>query len=110
MLDRNHRPILDWSDKRAVRSGRQERHPQAGRVPAMGMRDLALLGFDDAKVLGGSLRRRAAETRSWLAKMEKMGMVALEQEGNEVRVLEVYPEQGFDDNGQQPGELVNSER
>jgi hypothetical protein len=93
VLDRHRRPVLDWSDKRAVRTGRQERHPQAGRVPALGMRDLALLGFDNTKVPAGTLRRRAAETRSWLTKIEEMGFVALENEGKEVRVLETYPEQ-----------------
>ena len=93
VLDRHRRPVLDWSDKRAVRTGRQERHPQAGRVPALGMRDLALLGFDNTNVPAGTLRRRAAETRSWLTKIEELGFVALENEGKEVRVLETYPEQ-----------------
>ena len=92
VLDRHNKPITDWSDKRAVRTGQQERHPQASRVPSLGMRDLALLGFDNAEVPAGTLRRRAAETRSWLTKIERMGFVALEYEGKEIRILETYPQ------------------
>ena len=98
LLDRHKKPVLDWSDKRAVRTGRQERHPQAGRVPPLGTRDLALLGFDDAEVPAGTLRRRATETRTWLTKMEQMKVIALEFEGKEIRVLETYPEQGSNGN------------
>ena len=94
ILDQQNRPVLDWSDKRAIRTGRQEPHPQAGKVPTLDMRDLALLGFDDADVPAGTLRRRASETRTWLTRMEKMGVVALEHEGKEIRVLETYPELG----------------
>ena len=100
VLDRHNRPILNWSDKRAVRTGEQEPHPQADRVPALGMRDLALLGFDNAKVPAGTLRRRAAETRSWLIKLQQMGYVVLQYEGKEVRVLETYPDLGI--NGEHP--------
>ena len=92
VLDRRRRPIRDWSDKRAVKTGRQERHPQAERVPLLDVRDQALLGFDNADVPAGTLRRRAKDTRSWLTKMEAMGIVALEYEGKEIRVLEIYPE------------------
>ena len=92
VLKPNGQPVLDWSDRRAIRTGRQERHPQVDRVPALGMRDLALLGFDNAQVPDSTLRRRASKTREWLQKLEEMGAVVLETIGKEVRVLEPYPE------------------
>ena len=92
VLKSNGQPVLDWSHGRAVRTGRQERHPQAGRVPLLGTGDLALLGFDNARVPDSTLRRRASKTREWLRKLESMGAVALETVGHEIRVLEPFPE------------------
>ena len=80
------------------------------------MRNQALLGFDNADVPAGTLRRRAMDTRSWLTKMEAMGIVALEYEGKDIRVLEIHPEMevnGDHTHTQVPGNsersLVNSE-
>ena len=92
VLTPNGKPILDWSDVRAVRTGRQERHPHADRVPTLGTRDLALLGFDDSPVPDSTLRRRASKTREWLLKLEDMGAVKLEMIGRDIRVLEPFPE------------------
>ena len=91
MLTKVGKPVRNWNDARAVRTGRIERNPQADRVPALGMRDLALLAFDTSPVTDGTLRWRAKQARKWLGEMEDMGLVVLEQVGrNEVRVLEPH--------------------
>ena len=91
VLTKAGNPVRNWNDARAVRTGRVERNPQADRVPALGMRDLALLGFDNSPVPDGTLRWRAKQARKWLGEMEEMGLVVLEQVGgNKVRVLEPY--------------------
>ena len=68
-----YKPVLDWSDSRAVRTGREERHPQANRVPVLGPQDLARLGYDDQPVPPGTLRSSAHQTRKRLKGMEEMG-------------------------------------
>lgn len=90
VLGSGGRPVKQWNDPRAIRTGRMERNPQADRVPVLDTRGLAHLGFDDASVRTGTLRERASTTRRWLREMEKMGVVVLEWEGHSVRVLEVY--------------------
>ena len=91
VLTKAGKPVRNWNDARAVRTGRIERNPQADRVPALGMRDLALLGFDNSPVPDATLRVRANEIRDWLSKLERMGLVVLEWvDGRKVRVLEPY--------------------
>ena len=68
-----YKPVLDWSDSRAVRTGREEQYPQANRVPVLGPQDLARLGYDDQPVPPGTLRSRAHQTRKRLKGMEEMG-------------------------------------
>lgn len=96
VLRRNQQPVLDWSDSRAVRTGRQEPHPQANRVPVFGPQDLARLGYDDQPVPPGTLRSRTYQTRKRLKEMEEKGVVVLDEVGNGVRVLEVFPEGRID--------------
>ena len=85
------KPVHNWNHNKAVRTGNSERNPQADRVPALGMTDLALLGFDNSPVLDVTLRSRAKETRDWLIRMEYMGLVVLEHRGRRlVRILEPY--------------------
>ena len=116
ILDNQGRPVLkgdgkpdyDWSNPRAVRTGRQERNPQAERVPPLGMTDLALLGFDNALVSGGTLRWRAKQTREWLTKIEELGLVVLEQaESSKIRVLEPYKEADLTKRTRSKKQLVN---
>ena len=90
VLKKGDRPVFDWSDSRAIRTGEQERHPQADRVPVLNMVDLALLGFDNAPVSDATLRVRAKKTRDWLIEMKRLNLVALEWYGTNVRVLEPY--------------------
>ena len=82
------RPATNWNHPSAVHTGRQERNPQADRLPILDNRDLAHLGFDDNEVKQVTLRQRAKETRSWLREMESLGAVTLEWQGDNVRVLE----------------------
>ena len=87
----NGHPVTDWSDDRAVRTGKKERNPQAGKVPLLDTRELAHLGYDDAEVAATVLRDRANITRKWLRDMEATGAVVLEWKGEGVRVLEPWP-------------------
>ena len=91
------RPATNWNHPRAVHTGRQERNPQADRLPILDNRDLAHLGFDDNEVKQVTLRQRAKETRSWLREMESLGAVALEWQGDNMRVLEPWPRDGAGD-------------
>ena len=90
VLKRGDRPVFDWSDSRAVRTGEQEPHPQADRVPLLNMVDLALLGFDNAPVSDATVRVRAKTARDWLIEMERLKLVTLGWYGTNVRVLEPY--------------------
>ena len=90
VLRKDGKPVLDWSDPRAVRTGRQERHPQADRVPSLRPSDQVLLGFDQSPVSAVTLRGRAKNSREWLTKMEGRNLVVLEWDGHHVRVLEPY--------------------
>ena len=91
VLTKAGKPVRDWNHSKAVRTGHSERNLQADRVPPLGMRDLALLGFDNSSVTEGTVRWRAKQARKWLSEMEHMGLVVLEQVGgNKVRVLEPY--------------------
>ena len=91
VLTKDGKRVRNWNHSRAVRTGNSERNPQADRVPALGLPDLALLGFDDFPVPAVTLRSRAKQTRDWLRTMEHMGLVVLEREGRtKVRVLEPY--------------------
>ena len=91
VLTKDGKRVRNWNHSRAVRTGNSERNPQADRVPALGMPDLALLGFDGFPVPDVTLRSRAKQTRDWLRTMEHMGVVVLEREGKtKVRVLEPY--------------------
>ena len=111
VLKSDGRPVYDWSDPRAVRTGKQERNPQAERVPPLGMTDLALLGFDNAPVSGGTLRWRAKQTREWLTKIEELGVVVLEQaESGKLRVLEPYKETDLTKQPRSKKEVVNYQR
>ena len=91
------RPATNWNHPSAVRTGRQERNPQADRLPILDNRDLAHLGFDDNESKQGTLRSRARETRRWLREMESLGAVALEWKDENVRVLEPWPGDGAGD-------------
>ena len=91
VLTKAGKPVRNWNYSKAVRTGNSERNPQADRIPPLGMRDLALLGFDNSSVTEGTVRWRAKQARKWLSEMERMGLVVLEQVGrNKVRVLEPY--------------------
>ena len=78
LLDTDGKPIL-------------ERNPQADRVPALSLDELARLGFDD-KTDKSNRRKRAERTRDALADMEWQGGVVLEQDSDEWRILEPAPE------------------
>ena len=94
MSSRDH-PVTNWSDKRAIRTGGVVRHPQADRVPVLDTRDLAHLGYDDSpRVAADTIRNRARKTREWLRRMEADGYVALEWDGDNIRVLELWS--GYD--------------
>ena len=104
VLRNGEKPVLNWSDPRAIRTGRPERNPQSDRVPPLGTLDQALLGFDSATVPPGTLRRRASQTREWLTKLESIGIVALEMVDDGIRVLEPYPTQDRNDASLAPRE------
>ena len=95
------KPVTDWSDARAVHTGKEEHNPRADRVPMLDTRDLAHLGFDHGEVEASTLRDRATETRRWLREMERLGDVVLEWGRDNVRVLEPRPK------GETTGLLIN---
>ena len=103
------RPATNWNHPSAVRTGRQERNPQADRLPILDNRDLAHLGFDDNESKQGTLRSRAVKTRYWLRKMESLGAVALEWKGEDVRVLEPWPRDGAGDGILTPPNTVSAD-
>ena len=90
-------PVKDWSDRRAVMlygaDGLPilERNPQADRVPALSLDELARLGFDD-KTDKSNRKDRARRTRDALADMERQRAVVLERDGDGWRVFEPAPE------------------
>ena len=108
VLSRGGKPVKNWTDPRASRTGQMERNPQAGRVPFLDTFDLAHLGFDDAPVRPGTLRARASTTRRWLREMEKLGVVALEWHGGSVRVLEVFRDDSMSSSPLPIADLHNS--
>ena len=93
VLTKGGLPVKNWGDRRAIPTGRLERHSQADRVPVLDTDDLAHLGYNDLLVPAETLRERAAETRRWLRKMSDMGAVVLEWDGGAVRVLEPFRDQ-----------------
>ena len=90
------RPVTDWSHKRAVWTGRTERHPQADRVPMLGPAERHALAFDPArKVQTNQRTNERARVDAMLKAMEKAGRVVIERDGNGWRILEAWTDDGY---------------
>ena len=99
LRDRRGAVVTDWSDRRAVVLGADgrpggaanppayERNPAADRVPMLGPDDLIRLAYDD-NITPGNRRDRLSEARKWMRAKEAAGEVAIERDGEGLRIIE----------------------
>ena len=81
--------VTNWSDHRAVRTGRQERNPAADHVPELGPEDLIRLAHQDTIPADASTRRlQLMRARKAIAQLENEGAVTVERRGCGWRILE----------------------
>ena len=86
---RNGAIVTNWSDNRAVRTGRQERNPVANRVPELGPEDLIRLAYQDTIPADASTRSlQLMRAREAIAQLENEGAVTVERGGCGWRILE----------------------
>ena len=73
-------PVKHWSDKRAVRTGKQLRNPELDRLPWLSDTDLVALCYPESFASTSSLRMSVTRSKTALSKMAASGMVKIERE------------------------------
>lgn len=98
ILDDQKRPTSNWNDPRAVRTGRMERNPAIDKVPTLdkdGRRALVYSPrMENNRIIQKDQKRiryERANTKLLLEKLEEQGIIVIERDGDEWRIIEPLP-------------------